>query len=141
MEKTPLRIATYNLRNITGIKNIEIFLDHYHLRLPLLKNVINKMNFDIAGFQEVSFVEYNQLNDLFESDEYIQYNAQAQLNYKGLNLIEDEKFNIDGNSIVIKKGPKINSEGDVKFQLVHLSPVRNCCMLSIIYNGIKVTFQ
>jgi len=99
------------------------------------------MNFDIAGFQEVSFVDYNQLNDLFESEEYIQFNAESQLNYKKANQNEDEKFNIDGNSIVIKKGPKIISEGDVKFQVIHLSPVRNCCMLSIIFNGIKVKLK
>jgi hypothetical protein len=96
------------------------------------------MNVDIAGFQEVSFLEYNQLNDLFNNDEYIQYNAQTQLNYGKANSIKDEKFNIDGNSVVIKKELKIVSEDNVKFNIMHLSPVRNCCMLSILFNGIKV---
>ncbi len=38
--------------------------DHYHLRKKLLRNVFGKMDCDIIGLQEISFSEYNQLNDL-----------------------------------------------------------------------------
>ena len=43
--------------------------DCYEKRKLLLKNIINKMNFDIGGFQEVSFKYDNQLKDIFEKEE------------------------------------------------------------------------
>jgi len=106
------------------------------LRLPLLKNAINEMNCDIMGLQEVSFLNYNQLDDIFPTDKYSQYNAPTQLKYGVVNKIEDKAFNIDGNSLVIRNEAQID---EIKFHTLHLSPVRNCCMLSIVYNGIKVS--
>ena len=96
------------------------------------------MNCDIIGLQEVSFLSYNQLDDIFPADKYCQYNAPTQLKYGVVNEIKDEAFNIDGNSVVISKELKID---EVKFNTLHLSPVRNCCLLSMVYNGIKVSLK
>ena len=85
MESSKVRIGTYNIRNVT---------DHYEKRVPLLKAALKEMNFDICGFQEVSFIKNNQLDDFYEANEFSQFLATAQLNYAKVNQIEDEKFNI-----------------------------------------------
>lgn len=127
MSKT-FRIATFNLRNIT---------DHYNKRIRLIKNEISKIDCDIIGLQEVSFLssKYDQLYDLNDSNNsYFFLNAQSQLNYKELNKIVDPEFNIDGNSFMIKKDFKICENSN---DILHLSPVRCCHKISFYINKHK----
>jgi len=138
MENSSLKIATFNIRNIT---------DHYHKRKSLLEKTVKEMNFDIAGFQEVSILEgesrthksgFNQLADINKNKEYISYTALAQLNYAKANQIEDDKFNIDGNAIFVKSN-LLSSDDSVRHLVLHLSPVRCAQMVSLtLKNGFKV---
>jgi endonuclease/exonuclease/phosphatase family metal-dependent hydrolase len=121
MESCKLRIGTYNIRNVT---------DHYEKRVPLLKAALKEMNFDICGFQEVSFIKNNQLDDFYEAFDYSQFLATTQLNYAKVNQIEDEKFNIDGNAFLVRSSLLgDNSQNNICHKVLHLSPLRCAHML------------
>jgi len=125
-----LRVGTYNIRNTT---------DLYSIRKNMLRDVVKKMNADVFGLQEVSFVEYNQINDLFTEEnrnDYSQYKAKTQLDYARANEHKDPNFKIDGNAICVKSVIERNSE--VFHNVLHLSPVRNAQMLGFNYNGLKI---
>ena len=50
----------------------------------MFPEIFNEINADIIGLQEVSFLEYNQINDLFTKDnikDYSQYKAKSQMDY------------------------------------------------------------
>ena len=129
LEKQKFRFGTFNLRNTT---------DHYEKRLPLLINTINEMNFDVAGFQEVSFIEKNQLQDLNKNLNYIHFESQTQLNYAKTNDIIDDKFNIDGNAFLMDKSFHNKLEEEVTHSTLHLSPIRCAHMLQFTLNDVKV---
>ena len=91
-----LRLGTYNIRNVT---------DHYHLRLPLINETIEKMNCDMLGLQEFSFLnKRNQLEDLNQKNIYSCFPIQTQLNIALTKKKEkkDPEFNLDGNAVFIK---------------------------------------
>ena len=122
-----LRIGTFNLRNTT---------DHYEKRLPLINETLKRMNFHVAGFQEVSFLEKNQISDINSDGKFKAYLASTQLNYGKTNDIEDEKFNIDGNAFLV------DSElikGEVLHEVLHLSPIRCAHMLTFFIGGLRVS--
>lgn len=121
------KIATFNIRNIT---------DHYNKRVRLIRDEISKINCDIIGLQEVSFLgsKYDQLYDLNIDDSYSFLNAQSQINYKELNKIIDPNFNIDGNSFMINKNFKIQENSH---DILHLSPVRCCHKVSFNISDYK----
>ncbi len=87
------------------------------------------MNFDIAGFQEVSFLKENQLDDLDLEREYLHYLAPLQLTNK---KSDDLEFNIDGNAILIKK-TFFENITNVSHRVLHLFPTRCVNMLSFTY--------
>jgi hypothetical protein len=98
------------------------------------------MNCDVIGFQEVSFVEKNQLRDIYINDEYLEYLAEAQLNYKKVNYIPDDKFNIDGNAILLKQ-EMLKKVENIGHDILHISPVRTAHMLRFNFNGIEVKYN
>jgi endonuclease/exonuclease/phosphatase family metal-dependent hydrolase len=98
------------------------------------------MNFDISGFQEVSFESKNQLEEMLREGQYSLFFAKSQLNYAKANDIKDEKFNIDGNAIAISETILKNSENQFEHKVLHLSAVRCAQMLSFIRNGITVNY-
>jgi endonuclease/exonuclease/phosphatase family metal-dependent hydrolase len=133
-----LRLGTYNIRNVT---------DHYLKRLPMLKKVLDKMDCDIIGLQEVSFIKKNQLTDLNENN-YIEFLAKTQLNIGEVNGIIDKEFNIDGN-VILAKNKLFENEDNVDFKLLkdennkilHLSAVRVANMVSFYINEkVKLNF-
>ena len=109
----------------------------------MFPEIVSQLNPDVIGLQEVSFLEYNQLDDLFShlnKNDYSQYSALTQMNYGKANDIKDLTFNIDGNSICFRKSFENNSEY-VNHQVLHLSPVRNAHCLSFLLQGFKVHFM
>lgn len=115
----------------------------------MLRSTFEKMNCDIVGLQEISFLDFNQLNDLnkksFEENEqndnlqlskinfnYNQYCCQSQINIKNVFPNYDKEFKIDGNAVMssnyLEKG-----ENDVLFlddhKILHLSAERVAQML------------
>jgi endonuclease/exonuclease/phosphatase family metal-dependent hydrolase len=134
MENCKIRVGTFNIRNVT---------DHYEKRLPLLKEAIYEMNFDICAFQEVSYMIHNQLSDFYEANEYNQFLASTQLNYAKVNQISDEKFNIDGNAFLVRpsfledKFPTEIQNMEYKIEkyhkILHLSPLRCAHMLKVTH--------
>jgi endonuclease/exonuclease/phosphatase family metal-dependent hydrolase len=129
MEKTrkSLRIGTYNIRNVT---------DHYHLRIPLLRSAFSQMNVDVCGFQEVSFNTNNQLNDFHNKEEYHHFMAETQLNYAKVNNVNDidDKFNIDGNAVMVKKD-LVGDKDEFSHKVLHISAVRAVHMVSFVYES------
>ena len=108
----------------------------------MFPEIFNEINADIIGLQEVSFLEYNQINDLFTKDnikDYSQYKAKSQMDYAKANDLKDVNFIIDGNAICFKKSIESSSEV-ILHQVLHLSPVRNCHCLSFTFNEIRVHF-
>jgi endonuclease/exonuclease/phosphatase family metal-dependent hydrolase len=128
MENNKLRIGTYNIRNVT---------DYYEKRIPLLINTINNLNADVIGFQEVSFSDKNQLDDILREGAYTQFLAETQLNYAKVNQHVDKEFNIDGNAIVVNLG--IIDDG-VEHKVLHISPIRCAHMVSFRRNGVNVNY-
>ena len=62
------------------------------------------------------------------------------MNYGKANDIKDSNFNIDGNSICLRKEIEKKSEL-IKHQVLHLSPVRNAHCVSFLLQGIKIHFM
>jgi len=127
-----LKLATYNIRNTT---------DEYEFRKKLFPKIISQINPDIIGFQEVNFLGLNQLNDLFHNQEarelFTHFKAKTQLDYKETNDIKDKAFQIDGNALLARKS-FLESSDLINHQVLHLSPIRNCQLLSFNLKEIKV---
>lgn len=106
--------------------------------MPLLHKVFAQMKTDVCGFQEVSFEDYNQLNDLFkEESDYFQFHAPTQIKFNQLNHLPDQCFNIDGNAIVATS--KICLESSINsHNVLHLSADRTAQMYNFTFNGLKV---
>ena len=110
--------------------------------MKMFPEIINKINVDVIGLQEVSFIEYNQIDDLFTKDNltnFSQFKAKSQLDYAKVNELKDPSFRIDGNAICIKKSIEVQSH-ILNHEVLHLSPVRNCHCLSFTLNGIRIHF-
>lgn len=105
------------------------------------------MNCDIFGLQEISFKNYNQLNDLEKPNEnpssdiinvnknkknYKQYLCESQINIKRIFENRDNEYNIDGNatlsSILFEKDQNQNFYLE-DHKTLHLSAERVAQML------------
>lgn len=118
-----LKISTYNIRNTT---------DNYEKRLPLLLNAIEKMDFDICGFQEVSFLQKNQILELMDGklEHFEFFFGKSQMSIKEFYNNLDPFFCIDGNCMVANR----NLASAIKYSDLHLCPVRIAQKLSFDLN-------
>jgi hypothetical protein len=71
---------------------------------------------------------------LYSEDEYKQYIALTQLNYKHVKEIEDPMFDIDGNAFLIR----MNTFNNIQHDVLHLSPIRIAHMLKFDFLNYKV---
>jgi endonuclease/exonuclease/phosphatase family metal-dependent hydrolase len=90
------------------------------------------MSFDIAGIQEVSYYDYNQLKDININDRYEIFFAPTQLNNSKVNDTIDPHFQIDGNAIFVEKNIIAKSE-KVSHKILHISAIRCAQMVSFDY--------
>jgi len=105
-------------------------IDHYDKRKTLLESTIDKMCFNIAGIQEVSHVDYDQLSDINKNDKYEVFFAQTQLNNSKVNDVVDPYFQIDGNAILVDKH-LIKKSKEITHKILHLSAIRCAQMVTL----------
>jgi endonuclease/exonuclease/phosphatase family metal-dependent hydrolase len=90
------------------------------------------MSFDIAGIQEVSYYDYNQLKDINQDARYEIFFAPTQLNNSKVNEVVDPFFKIDGNAIFVDKNFIKNSK-EISHKILHISAIRCAHMLTLDY--------
>jgi len=111
-----INIGTYNIRNIT---------DRYEERKDNLRNVIESMNCDILGLQEVSFTKKDQSVFLNLDNKYEVIKAPLQIPFKSANKC----FNLDGNVVFIKKTFLNKYIQEYESKILHFSPNRNAHLI------------
>jgi len=126
-------IATYNIRNTT---------DRYLERRELLKTTIFDAKADIMGLQEVAFGKGGQLDDLittsFGNELYDQYNAETQMKFQELHVLQPD-FRIDGNSFIVSKEFGNENGKVLKHETLHLGGCRVAQRLLVEFsNNIQV---
>lgn len=126
-----LRISTYNIQNIANC---------YSERKIHLKQILSKLDSDILGLQEVSFLEPNQLPEIFEAnllEKYRFFFAKSQLNFSKVHNLGKNEFNIDGNVLCVKKSlfGSLFEESGEKEDILHLSPERAINILELKIKG------